>query len=287
MDSSIPCSSAASALTTSRRCVFRCCVAARSPSEDVADRPQVAVVSKRFADTLLQGTDPVGQILLRSAPNQPPVTVVGVAEDALDVNTTTVPEPTLYLPWAQSNNSGVPIAFVIRSSVDPSSLVSGSARGRARRRCVAAIAACSAARRVRAGIDRARSLSIARARHHRDAWPRASPRSASRASPIAASSIARRSSRFGWRSDRSPAGVVRLVVAESMRDLTIGVDRGNRRRRRARAALLARLLENVAAVDALTSGRVDPADPGCRHRRGSSCRRCASSRVQPAEVLRS
>ena len=33
------------------------------------------------------------------------------------------PEPTLYLPWAQNNNSGVPIAFVIRTTVDPSSLV--------------------------------------------------------------------------------------------------------------------------------------------------------------------
>ena len=123
--------------------------------EDVADRPQVAVVSKRFADTLLRGTDPVGQILLRSAPNPPAVTVVGVADDALDVNMTTAPEPTLYLPWAQSNNSGVPIAFVIRTTVDPASLVTCRTGGRAQRRCVAAIAACSTARRVRPGIDRA------------------------------------------------------------------------------------------------------------------------------------
>src|SRR5262245_41443785 len=84
--------------------------------EDAPDRPQVAVVSRRFAETLLQGGDPIGQILVRNAPNQPTVTIVGVAEDALDVNTTTVPEATLYLPWAQSNNSGVPVAFVIRTS---------------------------------------------------------------------------------------------------------------------------------------------------------------------------
>src|SRR4029434_3307480 len=46
--------------------------------EDVADRQQVAVVSRRFADALLQGADPIGQVLLRSAPNLPPITVVGV-----------------------------------------------------------------------------------------------------------------------------------------------------------------------------------------------------------------
>ena len=32
--------------------------------DDVAERPQVAVVSKRFADRLLPGTDPIGQILV-------------------------------------------------------------------------------------------------------------------------------------------------------------------------------------------------------------------------------
>ena len=189
---------------------------------DVADRPQVAVISKRFADALLQGTDPVGQILLRSAPNQPPVTVVGVAEDALDVNTTTVPEPTLYLPWAQSNNSGVPIAFVIRTTVDPASLVS------AVREVVRGVDASLPLRRVQplevfvqesTAPDRFRSLVLGII---------ALLGLALAAVGISACRVSRR--RRSHEGVRRPArdgiaarGVVRLVVAESMRDLAIGV----------------------------------------------------------------
>ncbi len=89
--------------------------------DDVADRPPVAVVSRRFAQGLLEGTDPVGQILLRN--NPPPLTIVGVVDDVFDVSVTQQPEPTLYLPWAQNNNSGVPVAFVIRTAVEPASLL--------------------------------------------------------------------------------------------------------------------------------------------------------------------
>ena len=91
--------------------------------EDVAERPQVAVVSKRFADRLLPGTDPIGQILLRNVPNPPPLTIVGVVDDVSDVSVTQRRSRLLYLPWAQNNNSGVPIAFVIRTPVDPASLL--------------------------------------------------------------------------------------------------------------------------------------------------------------------
>ena len=63
--------------------------------------------------------DPIGQILLRNTPNPPPLTVVGVVDDVFDVSVTNAPEPTLYLPWAQNNNSNVPVAFVIRTAVDP------------------------------------------------------------------------------------------------------------------------------------------------------------------------
>ena len=69
------------------------------------------------------GIDPIGQILLRNVPNPPPVTIVGVVDDVFDVSVTQSPEPTLYLPWAQNNNFGVPIAFVIRTSVDAASLL--------------------------------------------------------------------------------------------------------------------------------------------------------------------
>jgi putative ABC transport system permease protein len=89
---------------------------------DTADRPPVAVVSRRFAEALMPGLDPVGQTLLRN--NPPPVTVIGVVDDAADVSVAESPEPTFYVAWAQNNNFGVPIAFVIRTAVEPASVVS-------------------------------------------------------------------------------------------------------------------------------------------------------------------
>jgi putative ABC transport system permease protein len=92
-------------------------------NEDVAERPQVAIISKRFAESLMPDLDPIGRTLLRETPNSPPLTIVGVVDDAADVSVTERPEPSIYMPWAQNNNFGVPIAFVIRTSVDPASLV--------------------------------------------------------------------------------------------------------------------------------------------------------------------
>jgi predicted permease len=89
---------------------------------DTADRPQVAVISRRFADSLMPGVDPIGRELLR-VNNLPPVTIVGVVGNASDVTAAEPTESTFYVPWAQNNNFGVPVAFVIRSVVDPSSLV--------------------------------------------------------------------------------------------------------------------------------------------------------------------
>ena len=74
--------------------------------DDVAERPPVAVVSRRFAESLLPGTDPSATSC--SATNPPPLTIVGVVDDVFDVSVTQQPEPTVYLPWAQNNNSGRP-----------------------------------------------------------------------------------------------------------------------------------------------------------------------------------
>jgi predicted lysophospholipase L1 biosynthesis ABC-type transport system permease subunit len=246
--------------------------------------PQVAVVSRRFADTLLQGTDPVGQILLKSAPNQPPVTVVGVAEDALDVNTTTVPEPTLYLPWAQSNNSGVPIAFVIRTSVDPSSLVT------AVRAAVRGVDASLPLRRVQplevfvqesTAPDRFRSLVLGIVAMLGLAL------AAVGISGVAYRGVVDRTKEFAVRLalGSQPGGVVRLVIVESMRDLAIGAIAGLAGGA-ALGVLLARFLENVAAMDALTAG----ASVTLIAAVGLSAAFLPALRVlrvQPAEVLRS
>jgi ABC-type antimicrobial peptide transport system permease subunit len=82
-----------------------------------------------------------------------------------------------------------------------------------------------------------------------------------------------------------PAGVVRLVLLESMRDLAIGAVAGLAGGV-ALSVLLARSLENVAAVNAITSG----ASIGLIAATGLAAAFLPAlriMRVQPAEVLRS
>lgn len=88
---------------------------------DTADRPPVAVISRRFAELLMPGLDPIGRELVRN--NPPSLTIVGVVEDASDVTAAEAAEPTLYVAWPQNNNFGVPVAFVVRTTVEPASLI--------------------------------------------------------------------------------------------------------------------------------------------------------------------
>jgi predicted permease len=89
--------------------------------DDTPDKPPVAIISRRFAESLMPGLDPIGRLLTRAT--APPVTIVGIVDDASDVTAAEQAEPTFYMTWAQNNNFGVPVAFVIRTAVEPSSLV--------------------------------------------------------------------------------------------------------------------------------------------------------------------
>ena len=249
---------------------------------DNAEGPQVAIVSRRFADRLLAGVDPIGQILLRS--NPPPVAIVGVVDDVSDVTVTQQSDATLYLPWAQNNNFGVPIAFVIRTSVDPASLL-------------------PAVRHALGGIDRA--LPVRRAQLL-DVFVQESTAperfrtvvlgliallglalAAVGISGVTYRGVVNRTREFAVRMalGSEPGAVVGLVLRESARDLLIGgvvgLIGGT-----ALCALLSRTLENVGAADAITTGGAvavliavgltAACLPALRVRR-----------VQPAEVLRS
>ena len=89
---------------------------------DTIVTPHVAVISQLLADQLFPNEDPVGRVIRRTAANAPPTTIVGVVDDVRDVSITQAPEPTLYLAWAQNNNTGIPVTFVLRTAADPASL---------------------------------------------------------------------------------------------------------------------------------------------------------------------
>jgi putative ABC transport system permease protein len=218
--------------------------------DDTIDRPPVVVISRKFADTLMPGLDPIGQILIRN--NPPPVTIVGVVDDVSDVTVAERGEPTLYVPWAQNNAFGVPIAFVIRTAVAPSSLV-------------------PAVRDVLKEIDPALPLRKAQPLEVFVNDSTAPDRFRSLLLGILAilgvvlaavgicgvtyRSVVDRHKEFAVRLalGSQPRAVVRLVVFESIRDLAIGVLIGTAAGA-ALCVLLARWLPNVAPVDVTTTG---------------------------------
>jgi putative ABC transport system permease protein len=251
---------------------------------DVAERPQVTVVSRQLADSLFQGTDPIGQILVRSALNSPPLTIVGVVDDVFDVSLTQQPEPTLYLPWAQNNNSGVPVAFVIRTAVDPASLlpaVRGALGGidaslplRRAQPLEVFVRESTAPERFRTmvlGIIAGLGLVLASVG----------------ISGVTYRGVVDRNRDFAVRLalGSRPAAVVRLVLLESARDLAIGALAGFAGGA-ALCILLARSMENVGAIDSITTG----VSIGLIAAIGFAAALLPAlriMRVHPAEVLRS
>jgi ABC-type antimicrobial peptide transport system permease subunit len=249
---------------------------------DVAGQPPVAIVSRRFAERLVPGVDPIGQVLVRN--NPPPVTVVGVVDDVFDVSLTQAPEPTLYLPWAQNNNSNVPVAFVIRTAVDPVSIapaVRGVLKGidaslplRRVQPLDVFVTESTAPERFRTmvlGIIAGLGLMLA----------------AVGIAGVTYRGVVDRTREFAVRLalGSQPGAVVRLVVVESGRDLALGAIAGLAAGA-ALCVLLARSMENIGSVDAVntavatgliaTVGIAAACLPALR-----------VLRVHPAEVLRS
>jgi putative ABC transport system permease protein len=250
--------------------------------EDTSDRPPVAIISRRFAETLMPGLDPIGRRLLRN--NPPPVTIVGIVDDASDVTVAEEGEATLYVPWAQNNNFGVPVAFVVRTAVEPSSLVpavretlkrvDASLPLRKAQPLEVFVNESTAPERFRGfvlGILAMLGVVLAGVGIAGMTYRRVIDRTRDFAVRLALGS--------------EPGAVIRLVLGESIRDLGIGAVAGLAGGA-AVCVLLARSLENVARVDAITTA-IAIAIIGTVGLSAALVPALRIMRVDPAEVLRS
>jgi putative ABC transport system permease protein len=88
---------------------------------DRIGRPEVAIVSRQFAEKFWPGEDPIGKrILRRSAPPKVIVTtVVGMAGDVRDVALERPPAPTVYIPYGQNTVAVAPVSLVVRTRGAP------------------------------------------------------------------------------------------------------------------------------------------------------------------------
>jgi|CXWL01.1.fsa_nt_gi putative ABC transport system permease protein len=85
--------------------------------DDAADAPQVAVVSKSFADKYWPERDPLGQRFQAGDEKAPTVTVVGVSGDVIHQWFARRNYPTYYRPYAQEPDAE--IAFAVRTAGEP------------------------------------------------------------------------------------------------------------------------------------------------------------------------
>ena len=88
--------------------------------QDREATPPVAVVSRRMADRLWPGTDPIGRRFRIAREGQKWLTVVGVAADVRHHWFNNRIEPTFYVPFAQA--PGEDMVLVLRSAGDPTAL---------------------------------------------------------------------------------------------------------------------------------------------------------------------
>jgi predicted permease len=249
--------------------------------DDTADRPPVAIVSRRFAELLMPGLEPVGRTLIRN--NPPEVTIVGVVDDASDVTVAEPAEPTFYVAWAQNNAPAVPVAFVIRTAVEPSSLlpavretvkrVDPSLPLRKAQPLPVFVSESTAPERFRAFV-----LSILTLLGVLLA--------AVGISGVTYRSVVDRTRDFAVRLalGSEPGRVIRLVLVEALRDVAIGAAAGLAGGV-ALAILLARWLQNIAPVE-LTTTAIALAIIATAGLAAAFVPALRVRRVQPAQVLR-
>ncbi|MFN2400769.1 MAG: ABC transporter permease [Gemmatimonadaceae bacterium] len=85
--------------------------------------PRVAIINAAMATKFWPGIDPLGRTFRAGAPDDPRVTVVGIAGDVREANLESEVDPQIYFPMYAE--APARLAFVARSSLRPDALLAG------------------------------------------------------------------------------------------------------------------------------------------------------------------
>jgi putative ABC transport system permease protein len=88
--------------------------------DDELDAPRVAIVNETMARRFWHGSDAVGR-RFRTAPDGPPIEIVGIARDSRYRSLGETSQPHVYLPFAQGDGQSATV--IVRASSDPRPLV--------------------------------------------------------------------------------------------------------------------------------------------------------------------
>ena len=99
---------------------------------DSASAPLVAVINNTMAERQFPSENPIGRRIILPGPSEmtSPITIVGVAANGRQSDWTSAPEAEVYLPFAQRSveSSLHTMTFVVRTSIDPASVVAAIPR---------------------------------------------------------------------------------------------------------------------------------------------------------------
>ena len=90
---------------------------------DLYDRPFVAIVSESLARQSLGADDPIGHRIMCGFDSDKWMTIVGVVGDVRQASPASTPGPELYMPLRQHPYAANRLQMVIRTSVEPESLI--------------------------------------------------------------------------------------------------------------------------------------------------------------------
>ncbi len=102
---------------------------------DTREAPFTAVINEALARRAFPGQDPIGRVIFCGYDSMKPMKIIGVVGNVRQYGPAIEPQPEVYMPYQQHYYNGTTLSVVVRTAIDPSSLVE-TMRRKARERSV-------------------------------------------------------------------------------------------------------------------------------------------------------